>query len=48
MWPAFPTSDYYETSATSLMHQVTLTLPALPPQSMGTWVTLPTFTMFRW
>jgi len=48
MWPAFPAANYYGTSATSLTLQVTLTLPALPPQRMGAWVTLPTFTVFRW
>lgn len=31
MWPAFPTSDYYGTSATPVRHQATLTLPGLFP-----------------
>lgn len=48
MWSAFPTANYYGTSATSLERQVTLTLPALPPQRTGVRVTLPTFTVFRW
>lgn len=48
MWRAFPTADYYGTSATPTRHQMTLFLPAAHPSGEGTWLTLPTFTMFRW
>jgi len=48
MWPAFPTADYYETSATSIEPQAALTLPCLPKQVAGTRWTLPTFTVIRW
>ena len=48
VWPAFPTADYYETSATSIRPQAALTLPCLSKQTVGVWWTLPTFTVFRW
>lgn len=46
LWPAFPASDYYGTSATPISHQATLTLPFLLTQAVGDCPTLPTFTMF--
>ena len=45
---AFPTADYYGTSATSIRYRVALTLPYLPKQMLGARWTLPTFTVFRW
>lgn len=48
LWPAFPASDYYGTSATPRPHQATMALPALLVQGMGAAVTLPTFTAIRW
>src|SRR5512132_2991788 len=44
MWPAFPTSDYYEGSATPRGHQPTTCLPACSGQPGA----LPTFTSDRW
>src|ERR1051326_114793 len=35
MWPAFPTANYYGTSATSVRHQMTLLLPAPHPPELG-------------
>jgi hypothetical protein len=44
MWPAFPTSDYYEGSATPYGHQQTTCLPAWSGRPGA----LPTFTSDRW
>ena len=48
MWPAFPASDYYGTSATTDRHQAALALPVLLAQAEGAGKLLPTFTVIRW
>ena len=46
MWPAFPTSDYYGSSAPPRQHRPTTDLPTAPPEMVrsGTAGMVPTFT----